>query len=223
MSRISLTACLCVFVGSLLSGAESTSTTVRRPLDLPSGGVRGESAEEDALEAILFFGETYEGDGFFFLLDRSGSMAGFKLAMLKAEMNSALDELSPTNEFGIVAFSGTYTAFSEVPVRATHGRVSQAHAWVNALEAYGSTMMLSAAEQLLGIVELSMRQDRRVIAVGDGSPNNPGPEDTLAGILAANSQSLPIDTLLIGANEPALLFMQQLATETGGTFRQVTF
>ena len=107
MSKISLTvAGACLFVLTL-SGAGSAPSVERRPLDLPSGGVRGdESDEEDALEAIVFFGETYEGDGFFFLLDRSGSMNGFKLDMLKSEMVSALEELSPTNEFGIVSFSG---------------------------------------------------------------------------------------------------------------------
>jgi len=224
VSRTSLIACLCFSTCWIVMGAENSSKVLRRPLDLPSGGARGEHEEEEnALEAIFFFGDTYEGDGFFFLLDRSGSMSGFKLAMLKTEMNSALSELSPTSEFGIVSFSGDYSVFSPTPSRATSGMVAAAQAWVNAMEAAGSTMMLQAAQQLMPIVEISSRRDRRVIAVGDGSPNNPGHEETLAGILAANTQQLPIDTLLVGANEPALLFMQQLASDTGGPFRQISY
>ena len=45
----------------------------RQPLDLPSGGGRADD-EEDTAEAIHFYGAEYEGDAFFWCLDKSGSM-----------------------------------------------------------------------------------------------------------------------------------------------------
>ena len=43
-----------------------------RPLDLPAGGGVGDEAEEEDMpELIQFWGEEYEGDAFFWCLDKS--------------------------------------------------------------------------------------------------------------------------------------------------------
>ena len=194
-----------------------------RPLDLPSGGRGTDEDEEDPNETIRFFGESYEGDGFFFLLDRSGSMSGMKLEILKLEMTSALSELSEQSEFGIVAFSGDTTAFSPMPVKASDRNSSLGKAWVLALAPYGSTMMLAGAEAILEIAYTSSKDDRSIIVVGDGSPNSPGPAETLEGVIAANVEGLPFHTILIGASSEAADFMMALSSVTGGTFRHPTF
>jgi len=177
--------------------------------------------EEAAPETIRFFGSSYEGDGFFFLLDKSGSMAGTKMAFLKAEVASALSELSESSEFAIVAFSGDTQVHSPVPLPATPSGISGAHSWVQALVPYGPTHMLGAAAELLTIAQLSTKEHRSVIAVGDGLPNGPGPAETLAGILILDSEGLPFHTILIGFSEGAAQFMSELASSTGGTFRCV--
>ena len=216
-------ALLALFAIPLLGSSSEVAPVARTPLDLPSGGSGRSLDEEDAAESILFFGNVYEGDGFFFLLDRSGSMSGLKLGILKAEMQDALQELSSESEFGIVAFSGDTSALSPIPLRAQRNNVLQGTVWVNALEAYGSTMMLGAAQELLAIASVCTNDTRSVIVVGDGNPNNPGPAETLEGIIALNSEGLPFHTILIGANESAVEFMMALAAATGGTFRRQTF
>ena len=47
----------------------------RKPLDLPSGGSGDNDEEEDAPETINFWGGEYEGDAFFWCLDKSCSMS----------------------------------------------------------------------------------------------------------------------------------------------------
>jgi len=192
-----------------------------RPLDLPSGGRGVAEDEEETPESIQFFGSIYEGDGFFFLLDKSGSMYGTKMAVLQSEVMSSLAELSEPSEFGIVAFSGDVQAYSTAPTPASSIAVSTAQSWVEGLVPYGPTHMLGGAAQILTISQLSTRASRSVISVGDGLPNGPGPEQTLAGILLLNTEDLPFHTILIGAGDGAAQFMSDLANLTGGTFRCV--
>lgn len=214
--------CVLLLCGLATAAASESTTAPLRPLDLPSGGrgVEGED-EEDIPETIVFYGGEYEGDGFFFLLDRSGSMSGNRLEMLKVEMSSALEALSPSSEFGIVAFSSAFEVFSPTPSPAGPGEVAAACSWVSALTAYGATNLMAAALETLTLAQMSSAADRCVVVVGDGLPNNPGPDDTLVGILAANTEGLPFHTILIGAGGMAVPFMTNLAAQTGGTFRVV--
>ena len=100
--RLALLAGLLAFLGGeQLSFTQGTRQ--RRPLDLPSGGVGSDQDDEDAPEVIQFLGGFYEGDGFFFLLDISGSMHGDKIELLKEELSESLAELSIHSEFGVVA------------------------------------------------------------------------------------------------------------------------
>ncbi len=212
-----------VIAGLLFPAAASESKGgEHRPLDLPSGGLGLDRDEEDAPESIVFFGGMYEGDAFFFLLDKSGSMFGTKMDLLRSEMASAFDELSPQAEFGLVAFSGDFLVFAPIPLKATRQNLLAARAWVNALEAFGATQMLSAAQELLTIAHISSKESRSVIVVGDGLPNGPGPDETLSGILATNLDGLPFNTILFGVSESAITFMLQLASLTGGTYRNAT-
>ena len=95
-------------------------TARRQPLDLPSGGgLVDESEEEDAPELITFYGHVFEGDGFFWSLDKSGSMGGNRLMVLKDEVTRAIQSLSPAAEFGFVAFSSNVVAWRNQPVQAT--------------------------------------------------------------------------------------------------------
>jgi len=211
-------------IAGLLFPAVASESKARdhRPLDLPAGGLGVGEEEEDAPESIVFFGGSYEGDAFFFLLDKSGSMFGTKMDLLRSEMASAFDELSPQSEFGLVAFSGDFLVFSPMPMKSTTQNLLAARAWVNALEAFGATQMLSAAQELLTIAHICGLESRSVIVVGDGLPNGPGPEETLSGILATNLDGLPFHTILFGVSESAVAFMLQLASSTGGTYRNAT-
>ena len=111
--------------------AQSDSPRQRRPLDLPSGGHGADSDEEDAPETITFYGGEYEGDGFFWCLDKSCSMGwADDIAFLKSEVISALASLSPQAEISLVAFSSGHIVWSPPlsPARAYHStREAQPH------------------------------------------------------------------------------------------------
>lgn len=193
----------------------------RRPLDLPSGGKGTDEDEEDAPETISFYGGEYEGDGFFWCLDKSCSMgwAG-DLDQLKAEMRDSLDSLTVNSEFSIVAFSSGTTVFSQSPKEANTGNVNAGKSWVQALSPDGATCLADAGVQCVNISNLSDKENKQVLILSDGEPNCPGPTESISMITGANWQHTPINTIYISSDPGGVSFMQALAAANGGTFYQ---
>lgn len=202
--------------------AQDGPGSLKRPLDLPSGGLGGEDDEEDGPEVISFYGAQFEADAFFWCLDKSGSMAwGGRINVLKAEVTQAINSLSNQGEFGLVAYSTNTVVWNPLPQRATTANKVSATAWVANIVAAGWTCLADAGVQTLGIANQSFKQNRKVIVVGDGEPIcqgvDTGPE-CLANITAANYLSMPIDTLYVSTEAGGIAFMQELAAMNGGTF-----
>ena len=196
------------------------------PLDLPSGGPTCDHGGDDEYPPLVtFWGHTYEGDAFFWCLDKSGSMAlDDRMASLKAEMTAAIGQLSRKNEFGIVAFSTNTAMWSSTPMPALEDNKVHAIAWVQGLEAEGWTCMEQAAVATIQLANLSSKRLRRIIIVGDGEPICEGQDtsaECLTNITAANFLRAPIDTVFVGSGAAGVGFMQQLATMNRGCARQV--
>ena len=201
---------------------------LRRPLDLPSGGVGGDEDEEDAPEIITFYGSDYEGDGFFWCFDRSGSMAwGGVINTLKQELTQAVTQLSAQAEFSMVRFNSSFEVWSPLPKRATFPNKVNALGWVNATVANGGTSIAPATIAALGVCFQCTGQVKRVILVGDGVPSwCPSPpsdeqnQATLAleEITAANYRGVPIDTVLISNSQAGIQLFQDIAAQNNGTF-----
>ena len=199
----------------------ASSSSARQPLDLPSGGKGEDEDEEDAPETISFYGGEYEGDGFFWCLDRSCSMGwGGLLGILKSEMQESINSLTENSEFSVVAFGDYTTVWSQQPKEATPSNRGQATSFVNTLSAEGSTAMGPAAVQLVNISNMCDKENKQIIILSDGSPNNPGATETLSMISSANWQRTPINTVYIGGDSNGAGFMQGLAAANGGTFNQ---
>ena len=105
----------------------------------PLAGVGDMGQDEDAPETILFYGGEYEGDGFFWCLDKSCSMVGDQIAVLKDEVNAAIISLSSAADIGLVAFSTNVVLWRTSPARASSAYKAGAEAWVNTLVASGGT------------------------------------------------------------------------------------
>lgn len=199
----------------------------RAPLDLPNGGRAIGEDEEDCLETILFYGSEFEGDGFFFCLDKSGSMANdSRLDTLKSEVVKALDSLTSKSEFGIVAFSTGWISWDTRPKRAQPDIVDDAKNWVNQLNAAGQTHLAPAGVETIRLSSLSRKKHKHIIVLSDGLPNGPGAlnsaiTDTINAITLANWERTPIHTIFIGDNQIGKNFMQTLALMNSGTFTQV--
>ncbi len=201
--------------------------TARTPLDLPNGGEGIEVDEEEGLEPLTFYGNEFEGDGFFFCLDKSGSMANdSRLDTLKSEVGKALDSLTSKSEFGIVAFSTGWISWDTRPKRAQPDIVDDAKNWVNQLNAAGQTHLAPAGVETIRLSSLSRKKHKHIIVLSDGLPNGPGAldsaiTDTINAITLANWERTPIHTIYIGDNQIGKNFMQTLALMNSGTFTQV--
>ncbi|MFQ5654297.1 MAG: hypothetical protein ACE5GW_06165, partial [Planctomycetota bacterium] len=102
----------------------------KRPLDLPSGGRGDDEDEEDAPETITFYGSEYEGDGFFWCLDKSCSMGwNGEINTLKQEVTQSVNSLSTRAEFSLVAFSTSTLVWSPFPQKANPATKAAAIAW----------------------------------------------------------------------------------------------
>lgn len=195
----------------------------KRPLDLPAGkfGRDGED-EEDEPETIVFYGQEYEADAFFWCLDRSCSMsANGRIDVLKQEVTNAIQSLTGRAEFGLVAFSDNFTVFSQVPVKAQAAQKASGIAWVQSLSPTGLTCMADAGVKTVQICNLSKKRNKAVIVLSDGSPNCPACGPTIAAITGANWQRVPVNTLFVGGSGDGATCMQQLASANGGSFSQI--
>ena len=207
------------------SGGGTEGTKGSQPLDLPSGGHGEDESDEDPPETIRFYGESYEGDGFFWCLDRSGSMTtDDRLGRLKIEVTEALASLSDSAEIGLVSFSDGYTAWQPLPREADSGAIASATEWVLALEAGGFTCLGAAGTRTIEIANLCEKESKQIFVVSDGLPFCGGQDSSAAAlqsIRAANWQSIPVNTIFIGNDPSASAFMRSL-TANGGTYREVS-
>ncbi|MCA8959913.1 MAG: hypothetical protein KDC38_05350 [Planctomycetes bacterium] len=197
----------------------------KRPLDLPSGGAGDDEDDEDAPESITFYGAEYEGDAFFWCLDKSCSMGwGGEIGTLKSEMTQSIGELSARAEFSMVAFSDNNLVWSYQPRRANAGNKGNATSWVSSLQAAGGTCLGPAAVQTINIANQCSKRRRQVLILGDGVPSCSvsGNCSAVQGdINSANFQNLPVHTLYISASSDGIVCFQQIAAQNNGTFTLV--
>ncbi|MFH1708439.1 MAG: VIT domain-containing protein [Planctomycetota bacterium] len=104
-----------------------------------------------------------------FVFDTSGSMSGKKIKQAREALSFCLGALKPADRFGLVAFSTEARTFRKELAAADEAAVTEAQAFVDAIEARGGTNISEA----LGIA-LAMRgkEDRPFIVMfmTDGKP-----------------------------------------------------
>lgn len=192
------------------------------PLDLPAGGPGRAEDDEDAPELITFYGNEFEGDGFYWCLDTSYSMSGDdRLATLQAEVSSAIAALSARAQFSLVAFNSTTNVWSPTSVRATAAHKATAIGWVQGLTATGWTCLAPAGVAIVEIANDATARSKSVFVVGDGQPVCDGADtgaQCLTEITAANWRRLPIHTLYVASDSAGIAFMQALAAANDGSF-----
>lgn len=194
----------------------------KRPLDLPVPLPDRGDEDEDEPETILFYGEQFEADAFFWCLDISGSMAeGAKMDVLRVEVTEAIRSLSSRAQFSLVAFHSSTQVWSAIPVDATPAQRAAAISWVQALQPEDWTCLAPAGVRILQISQLSRRREKAILIVGDGVPLCQGVDTSaqcLAAITGANWQRTPVHTLYVSEDDEGQQFMQELATANGGRF-----
>lgn len=151
-----------------------------------------------------------------FVVDVSGSMRGEKLAQAKAAGDRLLATLHPGDRFRLIDFSTDVREFRDGWTPATSAELRSARAYLDALDADGSTNISGALEAALDVDAAHGRLPLTVF-VTDGEPTvgerNP---DAIAALVARRRGEARVFTVGVGAGVNAAL-IEQLALEGHGT------
>ena len=152
------------------------------------------------------------------VLDRSGSMGGWKMAAARRAAARIVDTLLPADRFVVLAFDNIVETSPELPsglAAATDRNRFRAVRHLSALDARGGTDMLPALQRAataLAGEDDSGRRDRVLVLVTDGQVGN---EDQILQSLAPMLGSIRVHTVGIDTAVNAA-FLRRLATLSGG-------
>jgi Mg-chelatase subunit ChlD len=213
-----------------LGGGTLSAQEIKENLDLPYDAIGDSEEDETAPETVLFYGLTLEGDGFFYTVDKSGSMAQGELPIAKKEIIRNITEFSERTQFAVNFFDTNVVKFpaGTAPVEATASHKQAAISFINGVESgHGSCCQKGLLEALRFANTCSARR-KVIVYVGDGGGTCSGANEadylkqTLLTVKTNNYQHVTINT--IGVLELPPLnerFLRDLAAQNGGTYRRI--
>ncbi|MEJ2610667.1 MAG: marine proteobacterial sortase target protein [Candidatus Thiodiazotropha sp.] len=151
-----------------------------------------------------------------FIIDHSGSMNGTSMSQAKAALRLAVEHLSSTDRFNLIAFNDHSDMLFSAPQTATQTNIGRAADFINRLQANGGTEMLPA-------LELALNQSkeegylRQVVFLTDGSVAN---EQALFHLIQQKLGQNRLFTIGIGS-APNSYFMQRAAEFGRGSFSYI--
>jgi hypothetical protein len=171
------------------------------------------------------------GDGFFYVIDRSGSFAAEGgLAVAKREVQRIIAEFSCFVEFGVVFFDSSITRFpaSGDPARATDSNKEAARDFIASITGGSGTCLKDGLFAGLDFADRSTAPRKVLVYLGDGGATCQGADEgayrteTLAAVRDRNQGRVKINVLgvgsLVAGGED---FLRTLAAENGGTYTRI--
>jgi hypothetical protein len=179
-------------------------------------------------------------DSVIFVIDRSGSMDlkvrpfagldgepivdGSRLDYVKTEIIRSIGTLPASFSFNLITFSACVESWRPGRVPATPASKAAAAEWVRGIAATGWTNTGGATS-----LALSDRGNRTIMLLSDGEPNfldcgesYVGDYDTHRRVIrTANVQHASIHCFGIALDEQTRGFMQAVAADSGGSFREL--
>ena len=207
-----------VFAQSIGAGAQ-----VKENLDLPYDAIGDNTdEEEDAPEIIQFYGQTYEGDGIFYCIDRSGSMQGSgELDIAKREVTRNISEFSDRVEFGIVFFDSKVLKWppSGQPAPANASKKQSGISWVQTMPGGSGSAISKGLTAALDMVNKSTKKRLTLIYVGDGGGSQPS---MIGQIKGRNTKRAIINTIgVLDVSPTNRDFLKQLAQSNNGKYTEI--
>jgi Ca-activated chloride channel homolog len=152
-----------------------------------------------------------------FLCDRSGSMAGPKIAQVKSALKYLLRQLDPADTFNLIAYDSEVEAFRPELQRANTASIDAALMWVDGLQAGGGTNIDGALHTGLRMLTDSSRPNY-ILFMTDGEPTVGERNETQIGANASreNKVSARLFAFGVGFDVNARL-LDRLARELRGT------
>ncbi|HEX8764534.1 MAG TPA: VIT domain-containing protein, partial [Candidatus Acidoferrum sp.] len=151
-----------------------------------------------------------------YLIDISGSMSGTSIEQAREALLQALDRLTPSDRFGIVAFNDNYYEFASRPLTASPANVAAARRYVQGLEASGGTEMLPALLQVMQKPETTGYL-RHIVLLTDGDLGN---EEQIFAALRHDLGGARLYTVAIGS-APNFFLATKMAQFGRGSFTHI--
>lgn len=227
-----LTAALLSWVVPGGGGAQDAPHGLKENLDLPYEADGEVEVDEDAPEIHIFYGQQLEGDGIFYVIDRSSTMqdAG-ELAVAKREVIRNIREFSEGVQFGIVFFESGVIQFppSGQPAEANAAMKAAATSYVQSAAGGFGTCCLEGLATGLRMASRATSRRKVLVYVGDGGGTCQGADEarylqtTLAAITARNWERVQIHTIgVLDVGRIQEDFLRRLASANGGSYRRIS-
>jgi Ca-activated chloride channel family protein len=159
---------------------------------------------------------------FVFLLDRSGSMEGWKIVAARRALSRMIDTLCGADRFGVLAFDSTVEHPSTLPVglsSAGDRNRFRAVEYLATIEARGGTEVAEPLDRAVKLLASSKAEDRDhiLVLITDGQV---GHEDQILSMLGTRLKGIRVFTIGIdrAVNEG---FLRRLAERGGGSYELV--
>ena len=187
----------------------------------------GDDATEDGLDCQV----VTEGDGIFYVIDKSNGFASFGgLAMAKQEVIRNVTELSSCIDLGIVFFDSSIMRFPAdgKPAAATAEAKQSAIDFVNAVWTGSGSCIRAGLLAGLDFADQSTAGRKVIVYVGDGGGTCQGADEatylngTLDAVRERNQGEVQINTFCVqSCSTLGTDFLKRLAAENGGTYTRI--
>ncbi|XP_028261030.1 inter-alpha-trypsin inhibitor heavy chain H3-like isoform X2 [Parambassis ranga] len=164
-----------------------------------------------------------------FVIDRSGSMSGTKIAQTRDAMIAILKDLHQDDHFGIILFDGKVVHWKHSLTKATEENVAEAITYVKKIKDKGSTningAVLSAVQMLVEErknKKIPERSTDMVILLTDGMPNSgvTNAEQIQENVRSATGGNMALFCLGIG-NDVDYSFLDVMCKQNKGLARRI--
>lgn len=154
-----------------------------------------------------------------FVVDKSGSMTGDKIAQVKTVFTKIISDLPPEDYFNVIFFDTTTQTFSNTLMEANTKNKADATNFVNGLDAKGGTNINQALLDSLGMFDNSSKRVPIIIFLTDGEPTEgiTSPNVIRKNLKEANIAQVSIFTIAFGIEDEANYdFLKALSIENYG-------
>ena len=227
-SGVAVTGCVSC---CLLFSTGSLPGQVKENLDLPFDALAESEEEEDAPEVVSFYTVSLEGDGFFYVVDHSGSMLDSgELQRAKQEVTKNINEFSDRVQFGVIFFAGTPSPFPRTgqPARADTPTKQAAYSFIQSIVRGRSSCPLVGLQAALLMANRVTSTRKVIVYVGDGGGTCHGADEaaylqkTLSTVASMNFQKVRINAIGVLDVKPLCEnFLRKLASQSGGTYTKI--
>ncbi len=219
--------------GVIANAQSLVGTGSKANLDLPydAGISDGDDTDDDTSEIIQFYGQTFEGDGTFIAVDRSGSMQDSReLDIAKREISTMIQALSDRVYFGLCFFDRGILKFpaSGRATEASPAMKAAAMNWVQTVRGGSGSCCQEGLMTALAFANSAPSQRRVVVYVGDGGGTCKGANEstylqtTLSAVKSQNYNRAQVNTIgVLNVGPLQDQFLRALATSNNGTYTKI--